>query len=77
MSTDAFYSAAAYADPTFTVITPGATLTEVEFIPQGASSLSGGTLDPPPKLPEPTTILLLGSGLVALATARRKHKTII
>ena len=66
---DAFYSAAAYADPTFTVLTPGASIYEFAINPQGPSSLTGGTLDPPPTpdIPEPATMLLLGAGVVSLA----------
>jgi len=70
---DAYYSAAAYADPTFTVLTPGATLTELTLAPQGPSELTGGTLDPPDKLPEPTTISLLALGGLIVLRKRRKQ----
>lgn len=69
---DAWYSSAAYADPTFTVLTPGASLEEFS-VTSGWDSATGGTLDPPPTLPEPSTALLLASGLAGLAATRRRH----
>jgi hypothetical protein len=70
---DAYYSSAAYADPTFTVLTPGASLTEFSMT-SGWDSASGGELDPPPPLPEPSTALLLATGLAGLAAAGRRRK---
>jgi hypothetical protein len=69
---DAWYSSAAYADPTFTVLTPGASLTEFS-VTSGWDSASGGELDPPPTLPEPSTALLLATGLAGLAAAGRRR----
>lgn len=69
---DAWYSSAAYADPTFTVLTAGASLTEFS-VTTGWDSASGGELDPPPTLPEPSTALLLATGLAGLAAAGRRR----
>jgi hypothetical protein len=70
---DAYYSAAAYADPTFTVLTPGASLSELSLTPQGSPELDGGTLDPPDKLPEPATLSVLALGFLAVLRRRRRH----
>lgn len=76
---DAWYSAAAYVDPIFTVLTPGATITEF-LIPSGSNTLSGGELDPPGILqpsnpvPLPPTMLLFGTGLAGLAGTKLRRK---
>ena len=69
---DAWYSSAAYADPTFTVLTAGASLTEFS-VTSGWESATGGELDPPPTLPEPSTALLLAAGLAGLTAAGRRR----
>ena len=45
---------------------PGFDVINIEVLP--------GSIGPPPSIPEPATMLLLGSGLIALAGFRKKFK---